>query len=448
MRIVGVLGVLACSCGPSSAIEIVVEMPDGDPNLVVDEVRLYVGLGDPLNEREDGNGSLLEDVIIPRGYTPNDPIPKGFFWKRDVPSSPDADRARMDGNEVHFTFQPGSHDRITVIAVGYRAGTPTAAAALENAEMESGAVRQYHVTLASATAPLPADKAGPVTVQEWGADPSARDCVHYEDAEHSIYVVLKDDRDCDGRVEQDDPTRNECRVNVFDGYRRPGRTSLSCVTVDSIGVSPGQCVLGGMGCMEVPNGRSCPLPGNTCVDPDICMQCGTSGKPDTLDCVAQLAANGNAAPRIECTFSVTRAPSLAVCPGTAGFLGGERFTRVNAACDPNQDILFYVHGSGKWSPTFQAQGFTFAAMKPNNGCDFQLAGSATAPSAPMMLEPINGIVSGALANGRSVAIPISISFAEVTACDNENNSCRFTNVALPVSVPLANCLMRTVAEPW
>jgi hypothetical protein len=447
MRIVGMIAVLACSCGPSSAIEVVVEMPDGDPNLLVDEVRLYVGLGDPLNERKDGSGNLLEDVIIPRGYTPLDPIPKGFFWKRDVPSSPDQDRAPLEGGEVHFTFQPGTVDRITIVAVGYHAGAATAAALLEDAEMETGAVRQYHVILAPATAPLPATKASPVTVQEWGADPAARDCVHYTDPDHSIYIVLHGDRDCDGRIEQDNPANNECRVGVFDGYRRPGRGSLSCTTIDNIGVNPGMCVLGGDGCMEVPSGKACPLPGNTCLDPDVCARCTIATAQNNLDCISELASTPNAVPRIECTFEYTRLP-FATCPGAATFQNGERFSRVNASCDTTQDFLFYAEGAGKWAPAFTVQGMTITAMKPTSNCDFQLAATTAVPTAPTALAPIFGIASGPLANGRSLAMPIAITFAETTGCDGVKNTCHFANVTLPAPAPLTSCLMRANPDPW
>jgi hypothetical protein len=447
MRIVGMLAVLAC-CGPSSAIEIVVEMPDGDPNLVVDEVRLYVGLGDPLNERKDSSGNLLADVLVPRGYTPADPIPKGYFWKRDVPSSPDQDRAPLHGNEVRFTFQPGSDDRITVIAVGYQGGKPTAAAALEDAKMESGAVTQYHVVLAPATAPLPANTAGPVTVQEWGADPTARDCVHYTDPDHSLYVVLKDDRDCDGRIEEDDPARNECRVGVFDGYRRPGRASSTCLTIDTIGAPAGQCVLGGMGCLEVPSDKPCPVPGNTCVEPDICQRCSQTGAASDLDCMAQLAVNADPVPHIDCIFTVVRTPAFAACPGPAVFENGERFPRLNnVSCDPNQDFLFYVPGSGKWTASFAANGLTFAAMKPTTNCDFALGATVSGTTPPVMLEGLNAIASGTLANGRSVAIPINITFVEKPACDGVKNVCQFANVT-PVPTSFASCLSRTVPDPW
>src|SRR5688572_10605200 len=135
MRIVGafVMAVLA-GCGSDAAIEIVVDTKDTG----ADEVKLYVGLGYTMNAQHD-----VAELLVPPEYPHRGVQPSGFAWKRDEAAGPTGDRAVVVDGEARFVFQPGTHDRITVIVVGYKSGVITGASLLEDAFMEGGKVRQY-----------------------------------------------------------------------------------------------------------------------------------------------------------------------------------------------------------------------------------------------------------------------------------------------------------------
>ena len=442
MRWVIAMTVVLCACGPTSAIEIVVEMPPGDSPIVVDKVQLYVGLGGPENE------SGKPELLIPRDYHYPDQ-PDGFYWKRDVNGEQDVLEVGRDANDVRFVFQEGSHDRMTVIVVGYSADKVVAAASLVDAYLDAGSVRQYHVQLKPASDAFPRPTAAPVTVHRWGPGPSDSQCAYLEDPsntdDRSIFIVDHDDRDCDGVIETDDPnTPNlECLPDVHLGMVRPGRTATRCIRGDVIPTDNAMgCVLGGPGCVDGRGPGGACDPSTTCAIPAACAAC--AGRTDALDCLANLPQANTTAQRIECTFYATMT-TMSLCPTPAPLV--QRFEFL-PTCNVDTPYLFWLTGQNKWNPqSFMKGGLTFTAAKPTTNCDFSLTATGTAP--PGGLAGIRSVLNVQIANGRSAALPIAITVVETTNCDDGSsvNECVIAGEVMPPP-SFISCMSSRVVQPW
>jgi len=428
-------------CGPNSALELVVEMPDAP--IVVDRVQLYIGLGDPRN-------SSVER-LIPRDYRYPD-VPDGFYWKRDPYGALDVVDVEPGARDVRFVFQEGTHDNITVIAVGYTGERIVAAGSLVDATLESGSVRQYHVRLAAASAAFPRPTAAPVTVHRWGPGPNDTECAYLEDPSRqqkpSIFIVDHDDRDCDGLVVEDDPQKPnlECLPDVWMGSERPSREDARCVRADLIpgGTGPDAmaCVLGGPGCVDGRGPGAACDPTTTCAQPAACLSC--AGRADALDCLANLPTT-NAATRIDCTFFAVVNAGLQLCPGTATLT--QRFQFL-PTCDVDAPYLMWSMPEGKWNAqSFTRNGMTFTANKPTANCDFALTVTGTPTAAG--LGGIRSILNIQIANGRSGVLPVAITIADTPACNDPLvvPECRVAGDITP-GPAFAACMMSKPVEPW
>ena len=435
------IGCVLCGCSNSGALEIVVEM---EPAIAVDRVQLYVGLGDPQNELDD-QGQHRRELLVPAGYRYPD-RPNGFYWKRDINGASDVLDVESGATDARFTFHEGTHDKLTIIVVGFKGGEVAAAASLVGAKLEGGAVRQYHVKLKAASSPDVKPRAA-VTVQRWGPTPEDTRCAYLEDAsteERGIYVVDRSDRDCDGFA---DDEATECRPDVFHGHIRPKPEVTTCIRMDAIpsqnNPQPTACVLGGPGCFD---GADATLtgcePSNVCVPPAHCAAC--SARPDAIDCMARLPQVAGLATRIECTFFVNAAGAL--CVGAATLT--PRFP-LPIACDPLQPYLLWADGGG-WKPgAFAKSGATFTAAMPTAGCDVSV--SATNASATPVQGTFPTVLVYPLVNGRSGALPLLIHVKPIVGngCDDpiNTNACLVEGEA--ISAPsFAECLKSAAIEPW
>jgi len=429
-------------CGANSALEIVVEMPPGDTQIVVDRVQLYVGLGSHEND--------TSELLVPRDYTYPDQ-PSGFYWKRDPNGEQDVVDVAPGASDVRFVFREGTHDEMTAIVVGYKSGSIVAATALVEAYLEPGSVRQYHVLLKPASAAFPRPTARPITVHRWGPGPMDTQCAYLEDstiADHpSIFIVEHDDRDCDGLVvDEQQPANNlECRPDVYQGMRRPARELTTCLRTDIIPNGPeAACVLGGPGCVDGRGKGTCD-PSTACVTPQTCTTC--AARTDALDCMANSPAANAAATRIECTFyAVGINGNFQSCPGAAPLTPKFSFTPM---CNVEEDFWFWATGQDKWvAQTFAKAGLTFTASDPTASCDFKLgvAGTTVGMTLP---ETLRSVVSIQIANGRSAALPIAITMAETTDCADAmtKNECHIAGDVMPAPSFLA-CMQARVVEPW
>src|SRR5688572_2408411 len=105
----GALIVVCASCGPSSAIEVVVDM---NPQVQVDSIKIYVGMGYRLNETREA------ELLVPEGYHYPDK-PTGLYFKRQRELESDTVTINAGDTEARWVFQPGTHDELSVIAIGY-----------------------------------------------------------------------------------------------------------------------------------------------------------------------------------------------------------------------------------------------------------------------------------------------------------------------------------------
>jgi hypothetical protein len=424
-------------CGPSSALEIVVELPP--QNAGVDHVQLYLGLGGALNE--SGNVERL----VPRGYVAP-PTPDGFYWRRDPNGGSDVIAVAPDATDVRFVFQEGSDDHVTAIVVGFRGDQIVAAASLVDAYLDAGSVRQYHVALKPASAAFPQPAPTPVTVQRWGAMPGDTHCVYLEQPgadDPSVFIVDKDDRDCDG-LRDADP--RECRPEVFMGKERAKRIEASCIGIETIPIGSNMvsCLLGGQGCAD---GRAesdtaqCD-PTATCIQPSLCVGCAL--QPNPLDCMATFSQMNLETTRINCRFAVDINTNT-FCPGPATLVQRLQFL---PNCNVDAPYLFWEAGQDKWaSQSFKRGNLMFTASKPTVPCDFKLDVSGTAATAALL--PIRTILSVGFANGRGAAVPLHIDFSDATDCADpaQKNECNLEGDTIAAPSFLA-CLGARVVEPW
>ena len=435
-----VLTVLA-SCGANSALEIVIAMPEAAS---VDEVKLYVGLG--YTQNLDGS---TPERLIPAGYSHGEQ-PKGFWWKRDT-TLPDGDRATVvpGTSEVRFVFQPGSHDRMTVIVDGYSNDAIVAAALLEDAYMESGTVRQYHVNLEPAVAAAPGTPRPGITVQEWGPAEGDRQCAHYRDADDSVFVVTLGDHDCDGfKEDEEDPAKAlECRPDVYRGYKRAARNAASCITTEPLPPTSGgsiATVLGGPGCVDGRGIGTCDV-GTVCVDGDLTA---CSQRPNPLECMAAVSATSTTVPHIKCRFFFdvsNQAPIF--CAGDAMLTRDLPPAAAQLACDPTTEYLFWTTVAPKWTPSvITKNNMMFTAAKPTSTCGWKLA----ATGQPQQTF-VAGVVTAQLTNGRALGLPISVNIIQADAgCINAPaNECFFEpNVTIDINDPLVRCMRTAISDPW
>ena len=424
-------------CGASSALEIVVEIP---PDTGVDKVQLYVGLGSHEND--------TSELLVPRDYAYPDQ-PSGFYWKRDPSGEQDVVDVDPGASDVRFVFHEGTHDEMTVIVVGYKNNSIVAATALVEAYLDPGSVRQYHVLLKPASAAFPRPTARPVTVHRWGPGPGDTQCAYLEDstnADHpAIFIVDRDDRDCDGLVvDERDPANNlECRPEVYKGQIRPERELTTCLRTDLLPtVAETICVLGGAGCVDGRGKGTCD-PSTTCVTPQTCTACAQ--RTDALDCMANSPATNVNVTRIDCTFyAVKNNGVFELCSGTAPLTSTFAFL---PACNTEEDFWFWVTGQNKWvAQSFTKAGLTFTANDPTATCDFKLdvSGSITGSALP---ESLRSIVSMQIANGRAAALPIAITMAETLDCADlaTKNECHVGGDITPAPSFLA--CMQAAVEP-
>ena len=428
---IAIVGVLA-ACNNGGALEIVVEM---DPQIDVDRVQLYVGLGDARNSERE--------LLVPSGYAYPE-RPSGFYWKRDVNGASDVVDVDPGAADVRFVFHEGTDDTVTLVVVGYKAEVVVAAASLVDAQLEAGTVSQYHVKLRPATSATVKPRAA-VTVQRWGPGPDDTQCVYLEDAateERGIYIVEHEDRDCDGFPDED---AKECRPEVWRGRARAVPAKTSCVRTDML-VGPNNttfmgCVLGGPGCSDGTGMTACEA-SNVCVPPADCVACAT--RPDALECVSQLPASSTAATRIQCSFFIS--PTGAQLCSTEAPLTARLSLPI--ACDPMQPFNLFVEGGG-WKPSTYVKGaMTFTAAMPTPACDFKL--SVTNAGAPAGTAA-RTILMYPLANGRYAAVPLEITVEQASGgmgCDDPQykTECHVGG-ELPTA-PFVACMMADVIEPW
>ena len=441
-----VMMVLA-SCGANSAIEIVIGMPEASN---IDEVKLYVGLG--FTQNMDGS---TPERLIPADYPRHGEQPRGFWWKRDT-ALPDGDRLTVEPGtkEVRFVFQPGTHDHMTVIVVGYSNKTVVAAALLEEARMESGTVRQYVVNLAPASPATPGMPRVGTTVQDWGPEPDDRECAHYRDGEHSVFVVNLGDHDCDGFKEgEEDPAKNlECRPDVYRGFKRAPRNALACITKESLpplspsGAIVEAAVLGGPGCVDGRGIGTCDV-GTVCIDEDLY---GCFARADALDCAANVPTMNTSVLRVACTFyyATEQVGGPAYCDTTAS-LGSDKLppSAAQLSCDGASEYLFWTLGSGKWSANVIANNtINFTASKPTTSCLFELTAGGTPQRAL-----VKSLLTVQLANKRAVALPVGITVEEVSDCDSGGlpASCKLEpSIAIDINSAFARCMRTDIVDPW
>lgn len=427
---------LVVGCGPSSALEVVVELPPGSN---VDRVQLYLGLGSALN------ASGEPERLVPRDYLAP-PVPNGYYWRRDPNGGGDIATVSPGASDVRFVFQEGETDRVTAVVVGFRGDQIVAAASLVDAYLDSGSVRQYHVALVPASPAFPQPAPTPVTVQRWGAQSNDTHCVYLEQPgadEPSIFIVDKDDRDCDGLPDDD---RLECLPDVFLGTERAKRSEASCVAIESIppGSAMVSCVLGGPGCTDgrgESDATQCD-PTTTCIQPSICAGCGLD--PDPLACMATFSQMNLTTTRISCQFFVDTNTNQ-FCAGPAVLAQRLQFL---PNCDVDAPYLFWLPDKHEWvNQSFARGGLMFTANKPNLACDFKLEVQGAAATASLM--PIRTIVSVAMANGRGVAVPLAIDFPDATACNEptQKNECHVEGDLL-AAPSFVTCLGARVVEPW
>lgn len=434
------IGCVLAACSNDGALEIVVEI---DPATSVDKVQLYVGLGDPLNEHDD-MGEPQRELLVPEGYGyPS--RPNGFYWKRDPNGASDVVDVDPGAADVRFTFHEGTHDTVTMIVVGYKADVIVAAASLVDARIEAGTVRQYHVKMKAASAAFPRPAASPVTVHRWGASSNDTQCAYLEDAstpERGIYVVGKDDKDCDGFPDED-PL--ECRDNVWRGRARPAPDQTKCLRTDLVAtnVNPSvtACVLGGPGCVDgMEKATTQCEPSRVCAPPQHCAQCATD--PNPIACMAELPAVAALVAQIDCTFFVSQTSS-ALCTGEANLT--PRLT-LPVGCDDKQPFQIW-NGTAGWKPsTFTSPVGTFSALMPTSNCDFTVKAVNVVPN---MTAGHESVVIYPLANGRYAALPLRISVKPSPAggCDGITNECH-VNGEVMAAPAFAACLTADVVEPW
>ena len=446
--VIAMVMMVLASCGANSAIEIVVGMPDASN---VDEVKLYVGLG--FTQNMDGS---TPERLIPADYPRVGEQPRGFWWKRDT-ALPDGDRLTVapGTKEVRFVFQPGTHDQMTVIVVGYSNETIVAAALLEQASMESGTVRQYVVNLAPASPAMPGQpqRLGP-TVQEWGPEPGDRECAHYRDGEDSVFVVTFGDHDCDGFKEgEEDPAKNlECRPDVYQGFKRSQRASLSCITKESLpplspsGAIVEAAVLGGPGCVDGRGNGTCDI-GTVCIDEEL-YACSSDEHP--LDCASNVSASNTSVLRVLCKFyyaSQQAGGGPGYCATTATLDGKFPPAASQLACDGASELMFWARFGSKWSPSVLAKDtMTFTAAKPTTSCLFSLTASGTPKPAL-----VQSLASVQLANKRGLAVPVIVEVAEVADCSSTTFQAQCAiepAIAIDINSAFARCMRSDIVDPW
>lgn len=434
---VAIVTLVLASCGANSAIELVIGMPESS---TVDEVRLYIGLGDAENT------SASPELLVPPDYPRRGEPPKGMWWRRDL-ANPESDRQDVDPDtrEVRFVFHEGTDDRMTVIVVGSNDDKVVAAALVEDAYLEPGMVRQYVVKLAPATAPFPLPARGAVTVQEWSDDKGEGRCAHYRDATHSVYVVPKQDRDCDGHVE--DAKGLECRPDVFDGFKRAARDSATCVTRETLpplsptGSSIQASVLGGPGCVDGRGAGACEI-SNICVRDELAM-CEAHDNP--LACAAD-SSGVMPTLHVSCRFYYAVSGGGPVfCPGPAELRGQLPPSLTQISCSPT-DVLFFTEASNTWTPrVIKKAAMTFSATAPDAGCGFRLA----AVGSPEVTRA-TGLMNVALATKRAVALPLKIDIGQLPDCTSApDNACTLEPaVSIDLDSAFVRCMRSEIVEPW
>jgi hypothetical protein len=370
-------------------------------NAAVTRVRLYVGVGDSTTT------DLTDDSMVT--------ATNAKYWTRDHGN--EIDLQDVSNGSVTFNYDTDATIPV-VVAVGYDdQGQPIAAGEADTLDpsLSRNDFLVYDIALVAAD-PFSQTSSSAMQLGLWS--PTTTDlldasCVGVIDGttNHTYFVVLDNDQDCDGFL---DGTDAECTPDIYQGTRGADSAEANCLyeTPASNGLGA-TCQLGGSPCKDnTPVTMVSCQPGTTCLPTSLCGAgvCPTA-HPADYKCAADLVGSmvdPTMLAHYDCT--VPTKPTGEVCDGLKLELdrpptGGYDCTDFDIG-----DSMTVLGGSIK------QDGVTFSAdhLDLTKSCAATVSINGTPPTS--LTRSLSGLVNFTLKNTGGVALPIVFTFDRIGGC--------------------------------
>lgn len=433
------VALVTASC-QAGGVEIIV-FPPADPGAKkIDEIRVYVGLGD-----------AQKTTMGTANFAP-DPARTGGLWARDL--APDVlpyemKKLTRDTESAAFTFVARTEgEKLSVIALGLSSGEVTSAIGAYELAIPTDYVAVHRIGLNTAARARPGSPEM-TQVELWG-QPNAETCVQladrggYSDPRYPIaFITTPGDADCDGWAAG---APEECDDRAFKATVKPSVTTLSCLeaTPTQTGGSP-VCQVGGPSCVDGTPASAhtkCSYTPQYCAPRDLCARCNPSAFTDPFsECaIDPLAGTGSQNSRYECDIPVGRDGNGTprVCPHVLE-------VPLNALLPPMRCANPAFHGpdkSERWQGRIQVNGGNYVLTGRVVGDSCVVAATPTKLPDPMP----NGFAYGGLlavdvTASEGLAIPVVLKLLSTgDLCDAAPQPVTCHTTSASAALDLRDCL--------